>query len=272
MSSYKRFTAILLLSILTFHANAEMTLDDAREFAQDIQNNYLHERVEIGLRSSHFTLFEDKEQIFDAQGTFRGGYTRGISIDRMEVEQDYMPNLFLRVHINRYIGVELGYEKFEIATGKFWDSSTDGSILGEGPSLQLLGKYPNHTRFTPYGGVGIVFLNMDWDHDPIWHYGFNGANGHTYGAWRAAGSDPTVNGGTRRNIGLDNTRGTLLTAGCQAQIWEGFHADLAAQMMQADVDAEYFISWHGRSDKQPRADWTFPLDGWRVLLSLVYAF
>ena len=72
-------------------------------------------RFEAGLRLGTFSLDEDSEITRDAEGNVCGGYTCGISIDTLDVDQSYIPLPFVRVFFNDYIGLQVSWESAKVA-------------------------------------------------------------------------------------------------------------------------------------------------------------
>jgi len=208
---------------------------------ESVRSRYLAEHVEIGIRVSHFTLDETKKQKFDENGEFTGGFLG--SIDTIKEEQDYVPTLYLRYNINQYAGLEIGWDKFEVKTSTYYDT-TDGNFIYSGFSLLLRGRYPNETIFTPYGSLGWSFLSGEVDYNSEWH-----DNG-------------------RRNLYPDDTVAFSLGAGCEFEIAEHWSADLNLRLVKADFDVEYKLAAEPRS----RGSFNFPLDNTTVQAGITYRF
>ena len=116
--------------------------------------------IEIGLRTSYLTL-DETEYHYDAAGEIVDGYLG--SITELKAEQDYSPMLYANITYSDWLSLQIGYERYEVRTGRFWDDETDGSFQFSGPSVLLQLRYANQTRFTPYVGAGVAMLDVDFD-------------------------------------------------------------------------------------------------------------
>lgn len=211
---------------------------------------YLEDHFEVGLRITHWTLSDPSKGIYNAEGTFIGGFAEGISTDDLSVQQDYLPSLFLRYKFIPYLGLELGLEKLRAETSTYWDGHTNGDVVMRGPSLSLVGQYPNDTIFTPYAGIGLAFLNGNFEEDGKWHR----ASGYT------------------RNMEAGDVTATLLTLGCSIQIVESLEADISFRSMSnADSDAKYYLRWNDGGISNT-AKFTWPLDATSFQIGVKYLF
>lgn len=249
---------------------SESSMSDAFAQAKDIAKD----RLEVGLRISHFTLVDDKKE-----SGFLG------SIDELEADQDYMPTLYGRFFFTPYVGVELGYDKARAITRKFTlpppgfstDDDSDGTIVLEGPSIEIVGRYPNETIFTPYAGFGPVLYgeylgDANFEHTAWWHNGFDSIADERLTAWEAEGR-PKGGGGKMRTIELSETMGWMLSGGVSVAVYEGLQVELSVQYVWAEVDAHYYLSRAEDDSLLPGGqDATFPMDHWTYQLGLKYAF
>jgi len=210
-------------------------------FDRNVRDNYLADHLEVGVRVSHFTLDEDKKQEFDENGEFTGGFLG--SIDRLEEEQDYVPTLYVRYNFTEYVGVEVGWDKFEVKTGTYFNT-TDGNFIYSGLNLLLRGRYPNETILTPYASLGWSFLSGEVDYNPEWHQ-----NG-------------------RRNLYPDDTTAFSFGAGCEVEIASNWSLDLALRYIKADFDVEYKLA----AEPTSRGSFNFPLDNTTVQAGISYCF
>lgn len=212
---------------------------------EEIHESYIRDRLSAGLRWTFFALTDDSQQEFDAGGTFIGGFTTGISIDRLDESHEWFPTLYLRWEASDYVSIEFAWEKLVAATRTYWDGHTDGDVILSGPSLLVVGRYPNDTDFTPYAGIGLAFLDGEFDHAP-WGQGYH-------------------------IIRADGTYGLLLQVGCSTPIADRVHFDLTLRYMMADSDAHFYLH-HGGGRTTNHAYWTFPLDNFGAHLGFRYAF
>jgi hypothetical protein len=257
---------------------SESTMSAALAKVEDVVTN----RLEIGLRYSHFTLVDDKKNGFDANGNPQGFLG---SINELEAEQTDIPYLFARFFPNPYVGIEIGYEKVSAITRKFTDPppggsesrDSDGTIVLEGPLVQVVGRYPNETIFTPYAGFGPVFYGdmslgeANFEYSSWWHNGFGSYDDPNFVAWENEGSPAWPNGGYRRNIELSDTMGWMLSGGASVAIYKGLEFEVSVQYVWAEVDAHYYLSRNGYTF-QDQGNYTFPMDHWSYQLGLKYAF
>ncbi len=208
---------------------------------RDVRKQYLAEHVEIGARISCFRLKRSKKQEFDKDGKFIGGFLG--SIDEIDEQQDFSPTLYLRYNINNNFGLELGWDKFDVRTRTYYDTS-DGDFEYSGFSFLLRGRYPNETTFTPYASLGWSLLGGDVDYNPEWH-----DNG-------------------RRNLYPDDTIAFSLGLGCEFELAPNWRADMGLRMIKADFDVEYKLA----AERSSRGSFNFPLDNTTVHAGISYYF
>lgn len=208
----------------------------------------LSERVDIGLRIKHFALDEDSKRTLNADGSFKEGYIAGTSVDRLDAEQTYFPYPYLRVKVCPYFAVGLTYERARAKTltyfqeGTGYDGHTDGTIEMAGPSLNIEGRYPNETRFTPFVQLGMVWYTVDFENDRDWSAG--GVR-----AWRT-----------------DDTTGYQYTLGVSCDINESWGAELFLTRTDVDVDAAFYLSGN------KRVSGTFPMSHDSIGIAARYSF
>jgi len=175
-------------------------------------------RFAIGTRILHVVLLNDT-QGRPEQNSFIG------TIYKIDANQDYLP---LRPYAQITaqaglldIGLGLGYDHLEVATV---DNGTgDGDIEMKGWLIYLVAAYPNETRFTPFGEIGVASYHNSFD--PI-----------------ASWSDDGV-----RRFSLDDSRDLYLAAGCDVQISDALSANLYVRYVDVDVDGRYYFSLDSRA-------------------------
>lgn len=243
-------------------------------------NHYLEGYLEIGLRSTHFTLVDKKkDETINGQRTgFLG------SINELEEEQDYNPYPYFRVFPIpqfQYIGIEVGYDKVRAITRKWTDpppggsrdKDSDGTIDLRGPSIQLVARYHDWKWLVPYVSVGYVYYQAEFDHEEWWHMGFGYYSDPAYYDWVNAGRPGDPNGGYRRVITTeDDTQGTIYAAGVSAKIWKGIQVEADVRYVEADIEANYSQTWRQGTVVVNNGDYTFPMSTWGYRLSLKYLF
>jgi hypothetical protein len=249
----------------------ESTMDDTLAQVNDV----VKDRLEIGLRITHFTLVDNTKE-----SGFLG------SINELEEDQSDNPTLFGRFFFTQYVGVELGYDKVSAITRKWTtpgidgtgdkSKDSDGTIVLEGPLVEIVGRYPNETIVTPYAGFGPVFYgtllgDANFEHSAWWHNGFGAYDDPNYLDWQAQGKPEWPNGGYQRTIELSDTMGWVLSGGASVAVYKGLEVEASVQYVWAEVDAHYYLS-RGGSTFQDNGTYTFPMDHWTYQLGLKYAF
>lgn len=208
---------------------------------ESFRKTYLENHLEVGVRVSHFSLEDTKKQEFDDSGNFVGGFLG--SIDRLDEEQDYMPTLYARYNVNPYAGIELGWDRFEVKTGTYFDTS-DGNFTYSGLHLLFRGRYPNKTILTPYASIGWSFLSGDVDYNSAWH------------------------DSGRRNLYPDDTTAFSIGGGCEIAVARNWSLDFGVRYIKADFDVEYKLA----AESTSRGDFNFPLDNLTVQTGISYRF
>jgi outer membrane protein W len=196
-------------------------------------DRYLKGRLQIGTRSAHRILTNADS---GAMGKGQGEGTYLGSIYALSDEQNLLPiQPFLTYYFTRYMGLELAYDSFEAKTLAYNGAiKTDGKIDIKGPTLTLLGRYPNQTSFTPYAGIGLGFFSTHFDADPAWALGYADT-----AEWSSYGYPKTSVDGYYRYMFLDNIVSVLLTAGVSWNIYGNWSLDLSAEYIKANVDATF---------------------------------
>lgn len=227
--------------------------DQVREdggFAQ----NWLEGRLQLGTRTVHRFL-TDKDSGHKG-GTYGTGTYLG-TIYGLDEVQAYAPTrMFLAYYFTKNIGVEFAYDSMKVETVAV-DSDTqkvktDGDAILAGPTISLLGRYPNATALTPYAGIGLGFFKGDFDEDPAW--------AHEY--W---GTDDR-----NRQMVVDDTTALLLTAGATWAFNPHWLLDMSMQYVRADADAVFYGDVNGEVDTvQPGH---FPMDNVALRLGITYSF
>jgi opacity protein-like surface antigen len=242
-------------------------------YGSDWCNEFLANRLEIGFRMTYFSLTDPKKD-----SGFLG------SINELEEDQVSTPYPYLRYYFTKYVGLEVGYDQLRAITRKsttapadFPDykksKDSDGALNLEGPVLELLARYPNSSRFTPYAGAGVIFYSAEFEMESWWHNGFQAYFDPDYQTWVEEGKPEWPNGGYRRTITLSDTTAYLVSGGCAVKIWRGIEIDAEVRYVQADADAHYTLSHYGNID--PNGDFgtfNFPLDNTAYQMSLKYSF
>ncbi len=213
--------------------------------------------ISIGTRMIYFRLMKENKQ------TFLG------NINRLEEKQDMAPDrLYVNWYPTRYAGAELTWDKAR-ATTHNQNSETgqgDGDFVFSGPILTLMFRYPNETGFTPYGGIGMAFLNCSFENDAWWYYGWPSPE-----AYEAAGSPSEFRNGYKREITVENANAFVIAAGCDYRLDSHWLAEFYVRYMSLDLDAHYV---HGDSTLDPSTSHTtkIPFDNVALGVGIRYTF
>ncbi|MBU0679485.1 MAG: outer membrane beta-barrel protein [Verrucomicrobia bacterium] len=214
----------------------------------EFYNQFVADRVEVGLRISRFTFDHSRKVTHNPDGSIAGGYTSGVSTSDMDEEQNYFPYLYFLYKFTPYVALQAAWETIEGRTLTLdkADPHSDGNVVGEGLSLTAIGRYPNETPFTPYAGIGLAWMRMGFDEDPSWY-----AHG-------------------LRHMDIDDTTALLLSLGCSVEVHKNVELDVAYTYFQAEADNQFYLRVGGV--KQGAHDWTYPLDSHFWHIGVKYLF
>lgn len=225
------------------------------ETAGSFVKDYIQGKLQLGTRLAYRILT-------DSDSGYKGGiYGSGTylgTIYALDEQQDYLPSkLFLAYFFTKHFGVEFAYDSMKAETvATDMDTNmvkTDGDAILSGPTLSLLGKYPNITSFTPYAGIGIGFLNGDFDETADW----------AHSSWGESDRN--------RTMVVDSTTALLLTAGVNWAFNGGqWLLDCSLQYVQADADAVFYGATDGVVDTEQAGH--FPMDNVALRLGVIYSF
>lgn len=205
---------------------------------------FIQDRLDVGLRVSYFEFDNPLKRTFNEDGSFRGGFTAGISLDTIEEDQNYLPVLYLRYWVHRYIGVELGWERLAAGTSTYWDGHSDGDLEASGPTILLIASTDRAKRVYVYAGFGYAQLMADFDDDP-WGEGIH-------------------------NIKVEDTTATIMEFGAVVGLGRNLKLDLTARHLVADIDSHFWLQY-GEVRRNDRY-WSFPVDNWAAQIGLLYSF
>jgi outer membrane protein W len=233
------------------HEETEQSSQGAKIF-----DDYFVGHLQLGTRSAYRALTK-KDSGHRGGYSYKGNGTYLGTIYGLDEEQNAAPlNFYINYYFNKYIGIEINYDKIEAQTVAVNPSTmvdkTDGNVTLSGPTLNLLVKYPNSTQFAPYCGIGLGFYSGDFDPDPEWEWSSQ-YDGHAY-----------------NHMDVDNVVGVILTAGVEWNFDINWSADLSVQYINADVDATY----HGYYDDVLYTTQTghFPMNNVAFRLGFSYKF
>ena len=222
-------------------------------------------RLLIGTRSA-YRILTDKDS-----GQRGGKYGNGTflgTIYALEESQNLLPNKpFIACSLTQYISIELAFDQEEAKTLAASGSidKSDGSLTLEGPTLTLIGKYPNSSPLTPYLGVGIGIFAADFQESAHWALGYPNETTYT-----ALGSPSTLYNNRSRQIDVENVNALLMTIGTMYRIQPKWYIDLSAQYFKTDVDATFYGYTNAVLDTQQVG--AFPMDNVSIRLGLAYQF
>ncbi len=230
----------------------EISGDDSST-ANPFYDKYVAGKLQLGTRSvyRHFVNSDSGHR----GGTFGSGTYLG-TIYAMEEKQNFAP---LHPYIIWYfldnVGIEVAYDHLEaetVATSIYSKSDkTDGNVVLSGPTLSLLARYQNETKFTPWIGLGMFFYSASFDADPVW------AHSKRY---TDAYNEMTV----------EDVQGLFFSLGADWEIDQHWLVNLSCQYMSVDVDAVYNGYLHGlQYTRQPGY---FPVDNFSFRIGIGYQF
>ena len=195
--------------------------------------------VALGTRSLFVNLLADsKGRPFE--NSFVG------SITKLEADQDYAP-VRPYAQITALVGpAELGlgisYDSLTVAT---MDSDGgDGDIVMDCWMAYLVAAYPNKTRFTPFGEVGLASYQNTFE---------------PFASWAENG---------KREFALENSQSIYYAGGCDITLGGNWSANLYLRYMDVEVDGEYIF----RGDSRPSEPFTFTLEHMAYGVGVKYTF
>ena len=250
-------TVILCFISATVHAAAEEFLQEkttGQEITDSFMKDYIPGKLQLGTRVT-YRVFTDSDSGHKG-GTYGTGTYLG-TIYALDEEQDYLPRkLFLAYFFSQHFGIEFAYDWIKAQTVAMDTDNnvvkTDGNAILSGPTLALLGRYPNATSFTPYAGIGVGLFHGDFDETADWAHSYWGTSDRN------------------RQMSVDSTTALLLTAGVTWAIEGHWLLDCSLQYVRADADAVFYGVTDGVVDTvQPGH---FPMDNVAFRLGVIYSF
>ncbi len=217
-------------------------------------DQYVKDHFRIGTRTVYRLLTDDDS------GHRGGAYGSGTylgTVYGLDEEQNMTPlYLFASYYFNEYIGLELSYDSIEVETVAVnvttMVDKTDGNATIEGPTLNLLVRYPNSTDIVPYIGVGFGFYSGDFDPDANWEY------------------NPQYDGRAYNHMVVDDVVGVIFTVGTEWNFYDNWLLDLSMQYVKADVDATYYGYYDDALYTTQLGH--FPMDNLAFRLGIAYQF
>ncbi|MCK5068983.1 MAG: outer membrane beta-barrel protein, partial [Desulfocapsa sp.] len=232
-------------------------------------STYIENKLSIGARFTHRTLTDSDsghEGGTGGSGTYLG------TIYGVDEIQNYFPNLFANYAFSDFLSIELAYDKIEaetLATSIQHPSTgtkSDGDVSLTGFTLTVIGSYPNQTKFTPYGGIGLGYFQGDFEETDHWGLGY-----YSEEHYIEAGSPGTPYNGRTKTMTVDNALAVLITVGTQYALPYNCYLDASIQYIKVDADATYQPTEYG-IDLDYSRNGTFPLDNVSFRLGIAYTF
>ncbi|MBM9514469.1 outer membrane beta-barrel protein [Desulfogranum marinum] len=252
----------------TWHESEENEVSekDSSEKQSHFYADYLAGRLEIGTRVTSTILTDSDSGAAggpQGEGTFLG------TIYALDEIQDYTPkNIFARYYFSKYIGVELAYDSVEaetVAPSVYTTTKTDGDVSLAGPTVSLVGRYPNSSSFTPYVSMGLGFFTGDFEEADDWALGY-----YDPAEYAALGSPTTSYNGVTRVMDIDNEIAFLIGIGVAYSVTEHFSLDVSMHYTAVEADATFSSYKYGILTSEQ--DGSFPLDNVAVRAGLTFTF
>ncbi len=239
----------------------------AAEEENSFYNNYLLDKLEIGTRITYQSLTDSDS---GAKGGTQGEGTYLGTIYALDETQQALPlNLYANYFFTQYIGLEVAYESIEaetVATSIGYSTiKSDGSVYLGGPTLSLVGRYPNQTRFTPFLSVGVGYFFGDFDEAAHWALGYSDPT-----VYEALGSPSTNYNGKTREMNVDDEFGFVMAAGCAYQMTDRLSLDLSLSYTAVETDATFIGYVDGVQVLEQ--DGSFPLDNVALRAGISFSF
>ena len=239
----------------------------AEEVDDSFYEEYIAEKLQIGTRVSYQYLTDSDSGAkggTQGEGTFLGTI---YALD--EIQQPLPVNFFATYFFTKYIGVELAYESIEaetVATSIGYSTiKSDGDVSLSGPTLSVVGRYPNNTRFTPYLSLGVGYFFADFDEAAHWALGYSDPS-----VYEALGSPSTNYDGKSRVMDVDDEIGVVMAAGCAYRITESLSFDLSLSYTAVETDATFTGYVDGVQVLEQEG--SFPLDTLALRAGITFAF
>ncbi|TKB07325.1 outer membrane beta-barrel protein [Desulforhopalus sp. IMCC35007] len=265
---------IVAFALLAFDVQAEeelnVQLEDQNLHTQKQTNSfydkYLKDKLQIGLRESYQTLTDSDS---GAKGGGQGDGTFLGTIYALDEIQSYVPNFYVNYFFTKYWGVELAYDSIEgetLATSTGYSTiKSDGDVSLAGPTLSIVGRYPNQTRFTPYASIGLGYYFGDFDEEAHWALGYPDPS-----VYEAAGSPSTHYYDKTRVMDVDDPLGFVIAAGCAYRLTDSLSLDLSLSYTNVTAEATFYGYQYGVLYTEQ--DGSFPLDNVAVRAGITFSF
>lgn len=222
--------------------------------SSEFSEKYIKGHLQIGTNSLYRNLTDSDSG--HRGGTYGSGTFLG-TIYGLDESQNLAPlELKVSYFFNKYIGLQIGYDKIEAET-LAWDhnnntSKTDGDVSIAGPTLSIVARIPNSTPVTPFVGVGLDFYSASFDATSTWT------------------NSPRYNGQAYNVMEVEDVTGHHFMIGAEWAFAKNWAVDITFKYTQADVDATYYGYYKG--ELYTTQEGHFPLDNTAFGVGLSYHF
>lgn len=245
-------TRLLLCVIALIAATGANTRAERREYSLfGYEPAFeINDRLEIGARIYRFSIRDDRRTGPNGPRNSNPRVNYIGSLWGLDEIQDYIPRLYVQYAFTPYFGAGVSYDRLAAKTldtpvkEKNWKPG-DGDIQIRGPMLYLFARYPNMTRFTPFGELGWIYYYADFKVMDKW-----------------------ASLGPYHRFSVDNTHAYFLGLGLNTALTDRWHVNAYwRRTFEADVDVRVYF----RKERLSRKG-TFPMDSDVFGLGVSYLF
>lgn len=258
---------IIALVCFFFAFTAQINTVHADEGEDEFYTDYIEDKLHIGTRLSYQYLTDSDSGA--KGGTYGEGTFLGTIYALDEVQQPLPVNFFASYFFTNHLGVELAYDSVEaetMATSIGYDGiKSDGNVSMAGPTLSLVARYPNNSRFTPYLSIGLGYYFGDFEEEAHWALGYSDPS-----VYEALGSPHTNYNGKSRIMKVEDEIGIVMAAGCGYRLTEHFSLDLSVSYTSLETDATFYGYEYGILVTEQEGN--FPVDNLAIRAGLTYTF
>ena len=207
-------------------------------------------RLALGTRFLHYSLHETYRATYNSDGSFDEGFLG--TIEGLEEEQDYAPTrLYAQYAFTDYVGIGVSYDKLRVRTITHfyeWEDEstrplhTDGDFEFQGPIFYALLAYPNESRFTPFGEIGLAYYMAEFQPTEDW------------------------GDGGRRELRTEDAMGFAIAGGCDIALTDNWAVNGYVRYVDVELDVDYYLN------KRYRTSAVFPMSYTAMGLGVSYTF
>lgn len=216
-------------------------------FDQAFYDDWILDRISIGLRISHATLTDGKRP---------ASYSKDFigAINKLDDDDEISILPELRYWTARYLLVTLGMDHAAGRTRNFNTPNhhSDGTATLDGPVLLAEGLLPlmDDTLFL-HAGPGIALDKGGFDHETWWRLGYSDEQG-----WRQSGSPKKEPRGHFREIRVDDAFGIVLSAGVAWRPIDRLELDVSLRHTWIEPDVRWGYVGRRGFDEQQKGEFT----------------